>query len=86
MRVGVPGLLRKVLKAKPPPVSIVEPTPEAYEPVTVEGLLQRVRSHGDRDARRWARGVAQQHSSLSPKRHEKRKKKNKAARKARRRN
>ena len=77
---------RRRRDSNPPPVAVVEEKPEAYEPTSLPGLLQRIRSRGDRQARRWARDVSRRTSSLSPEKHDRRKKRNTKARKARKRN
>jgi len=56
------------------------------DPVSLPALLQRVRSHGDRSARRWARSVSVQNSALSRKQFARRWKRNRMARESRRRN
>ena len=86
MKIGVPAMLRKVLKSKPKPIAVIQPKPDAYEPVSLPGLLLRIRSHGDRGARRWAREVSRRTSSLPPRLYARSKKRNHMARDSRRRN
>jgi len=82
MRLGVTAMLRKVLKSNPKP----KPMSDPYEPVSLPGLLRRVRSHGDRGARRWAREASRRTSSLPLRLYARRRKRNQMARDSRRRN
>lgn len=73
------ALIEKLARGSKPPKS-------RPDPVSLPALLQRVRSHGDRGARRWAREMSIRNTSLSRKQFARRWKRNRMARESRRRN